>query len=156
MRHSRFEVTVTVTPQMPDPDPTASPLTTPPDFPSLAFFERIVAAVGRDPVFHTGTEHFDGSVLFAIGDYTIWMKWYRGGIIDIHEGADPLGYTFALRAPLDTWTGIWELPRASYRPWARLFNFGDIATDGNGLEATRVRPATFAFLAHMEADGGGA
>ncbi len=129
-------------------------LVAPADFPSLAFFERIRDAAEADDVFRVNTEHFDGSVLWQIGDYTIWMKWYRGRIIDMHEGPDPLGYTFALRAPLEPWAGIWDLPRTSYRPWARLFNYGDIATDGNGLEATRVRPATFAVLGHMEADGG--
>ena len=41
----------------------------------------------------------------------------------------------------------------AYRPWARLFNYGEIVTDGNGLAATRVRPATFAFIAGMEAEG---
>lgn len=127
--------------------------TTPADFPSLAFFERVREEVSQDPGFRGGIEHFDGSVLLEIGDFALWMKWYRGGIIDMHEGADLLGYTFALRAPLATWTGIWKLPRTSYNPWARLFNFGDIATDGNGLEAARVRPATFVFISHMEEDG---
>lgn len=127
---------------------------TPADFPSLPFFERVAEAAAGDAVFRAGTEHFDGSVLLEIGDFTVWMKWYRGGIIDMHEGADLLGYTFALRAPRETWTGIWELPRTSYRPWARFFNYGDIVTDGNVVEATRVRPATFAFIGRMQADGG--
>jgi hypothetical protein len=119
----------------------------------LPFFRRVGEAAGGDAAFRSGTEHFDGSVLMEIGGFAIWMKWYRGAIIDMHEGADLLGYTFALRAPLETWTGIWELPRTSYRPWARFFNYGDIVTDGNAVEATRVRPATFAFIAQMEADG---
>jgi hypothetical protein len=128
-------------------------LATPTDFPSLSFFRRIGEAASRDAVFRAGTEHFDGSVLLEVGEFVIWMKWYRGGIIDMHEGADILGYTFALRGPLATWVGIWELPRTSHRPWARFFNYGDIVTDGNGVEATRLRPATFAFIGQMEADG---
>lgn len=126
----------------------------PPDFPSLAFFERVVDKLQQERAFKEGTEFFDGSVLIEIGDFSLWMKWYRGRVIDIHEGPDILGSTFALRAPLETWRGIWDLPRISYQPWARLFNFGEIATGGNILEATRVLEATFALVTMMNAEGG--
>lgn len=122
---------------------------------SLKFFERVRDAVNADPDFATGTEFFDGSVLLKIGDFSVWMKWYRGQIIDIHEGPDLLGFTFALVAPLETWRDIWDLPRASYRPWGKLFNFGEIATEGDALAATRVLEATFVFIGHVEAIGAG-
>jgi hypothetical protein len=128
-------------------------LATPADFPSLEFFERVRVVTEEDPVFREGTEYFDGSVLLEIGDFTVWMKWYRGRIIDMHEGPDILGHTFALRAPLEIWRGVWELPRTSYRPWARLFNYGEIATEGNALEATRVMEATFVLISSMENEG---
>ena len=126
----------------------------PADFPSLAFFERVRIATAADPAFRRGTEFFDGSVMLEVGEFAVWMKWYRGRIIEIHEGADPLGYTFALRAPVATWRGIWELPRTAMTPWARLFNYGEIATDGNAVAAGRVLQATFALVAQMEAEGG--
>lgn len=132
---------------------TQSELAVPADFPSLGFFERVCARLGEDPVFREGTEFFDGSVLLEIGDFKLWMKWYRGRVIELHEGPDLLGFTFALRAPLETWRGIWELPRTSYKPWAKLFNFGEIATDGNALEATRVLEPTFALVTQMEDEG---
>lgn len=127
----------------------------PTDFPSREFFERVRAATAADPAFRRGTEFFDGAVLLEIGDFAVWMKWYRGDIVDLHEGADLLGYTFALRAPLETWRGIWELPRTALKPWARLFNYGEIATEGDAVAAGRVLGGTFALIGHMEAEGRG-
>lgn len=119
----------------------------------IRFFEQVRDAVNGDPEFRRATEWFDGSVLLKIGDVAIWMKWYRGQIIDLHEGPSPLGFTFALVAPLTTWQGIFELPRHSYRPWAKLLHYGEIATEGNALEAARVLEAQFILLAHIEAIG---
>lgn len=130
-------------------------LATPADFPSLEFFERVRAATASDPVFRRGTEYFDGSVLLEVDDFAVWMKWYRGAIIDMHEGADRLGFTFALRASLETWRGIWELPRTALTPWARLFNYGEIVTDGDAVAAGRVLEATFALITQMENEGRG-
>jgi hypothetical protein len=119
----------------------------------MRFFEKVRDAVNEDPVFRRATEWFDGSVLLKIGDFSVWMKWYRGRIIDLHEGPSPLGFTFALVAPLQTWRGIFELPRHSYRPWAKLLHYGEIATEGNMLEASRVLEAQFILLSHIEATG---
>jgi hypothetical protein len=125
------------------------------DFPSYAFLESVRDALNADPDFQRATEWFDGSLLLRLGDLTVWMKWYRGRVIDMHEGPDPLGYTFSLSAPAEVWRGVIDLPATSYRPWARLFQFGEIATDGNIIEATRVLEAQFILAAHIRAIGNG-
>jgi hypothetical protein len=119
----------------------------------MGFFEKVRDAVNGDPSFGRATEWFDGSVLLKIGDFSVWMKWYRGRIIDMHEGPSPLGFTFSLVAPPDTWRQIFELPRRSYRPWAKLLHYGEIATEGNLVEASRVLEAQFILLSHIEATG---
>ena len=48
------------------------------DFPSAAFFDEVRARVNADPEFARAAAWFDGSVLLKIGDFTLWMKWYRG------------------------------------------------------------------------------
>jgi hypothetical protein len=125
------------------------------EFPSYAFFEQVRDALNADPRFARSTEWFDGSVLLTIGDQHIWMKWYRGRVIDMHEGIDLLGSTFTLTAPLDVWRGVIDMPRKSYQPWAKLFNFGDIATGGDIIAATRVLEATFVMAAHIHEIGNG-
>ncbi|MDQ2621831.1 MAG: hypothetical protein M3Y45_02200 [Actinomycetota bacterium] len=120
------------------------------EFLGYPFFEAVRDSVNSDPEFSRATQWFDGAVLLRIGDLDVWMKWYRGQIIDMHEGIDPLGQTFSLVAPLETWRGIIDLPRTSYRPWAKLFNFGEIATEGNIVEASRVLEAQFIFVSHIE------
>src|SRR4051812_21364262 len=87
------------------------------DFPSIELFEAVRDAVNADADFRRATEWFDGSVLIRIGDFAVWMKWYKGQIIDLHEGPDMLGYTFALSAPQETWQQVFDLPRKSWRPW---------------------------------------
>lgn len=125
------------------------------DFPSYAFLEAVRDALNDDPEFRRATEWFDGSVLLRLGDLAVWMKWYRGQVIDMHEGPDLLGHTFSLTASADVWREVIDLPPTSYRPWARLFQFGEIATEGNIVEATRVLEAQFILAAHIHDIGNG-
>ena len=83
------------------------------------------------------------------------MKWYRGQVIDLHEGIDLLGFTFSLTAPEKVWRGIIDLPRTSYKSWAKLFNFGEIAVGGDIVAATRVQEATFIMASHIHDMGNG-
>jgi hypothetical protein len=126
-----------------------------PDFPSYAFLEAVRDALDADPEFARATEWFDGSVLLRFGDLAVWMKWYRGRVIDMHEGPDPLGHTFSLSAPADVWQGVIDLPPTSYQPWAKLFQFGEIVTDGNIVDATRVLEAQFILADHIRRIGRG-
>jgi hypothetical protein len=125
---------------------------------TYAFFERVRDAVNADPEFRRATEWFDGSVLLRVGDLAVWMKWYKGQIIDMHEGPSPLGYTFAHTAPLEVWQQIAELPHNVYTPWAKLLHYGEIAVEGNVIEATRLTEARHVFLSHLHdlATGAGA
>ncbi len=116
-------------------------------FPSIEFFERVRDEVNDDPEFARLTQLFDGAILLKIGDFRLWMKWYRGRIIDLHEGPDPLGHTYSLSASEAVWRRVIEMPDTSNRAWAKLFQFGDIATEGDILAATRIMPAQFRFVA---------
>lgn len=118
-------------------------------FPELAFFEQVREAVNADPIFQRSTEWFDGSVLIKVGDQQIWMKWYRGQIIDMHEGPSPLGFTFSLGASESVWQQIWTLPQNCYRPWAQLIHFGKIATEGSLIDSNRITEAVYTFMSHI-------
>lgn len=134
-------------------DTTLTPILPALEFPGYAFLEVVRDALNADPEFGRATAWFDGSVLLRLGDLAVWMKWYRGHVIDMHEGPDLLGCTFSLSAPAAVWRGIIELPRTSYRPWAKLFQFGEIATEGNIVEATRVLEAQFILASHIHEIG---
>lgn len=118
-------------------------------FPDLAFFEAVREATNADTRFRRATQWFDGSVLLRMGEDRLWMKWYRGQIIDMHQGPSPLGYTFSLEAPTAVWEEMWTLPQDSYRPWAQLIHYGKIATGGSLIEANRVTEAVYSLISHI-------
>lgn len=120
------------------------------DITTIDFFERLRAALNDSADFRRSTEWIDCAVLLRLGDeLTVWMKWYRGQIIDLHEGPSPLGFTFALSAPAQTWRKIVDLPEGSRQPWARLFNYGELAVDGDVFAYVRVNEALYLMCAHI-------
>jgi putative sterol carrier protein len=106
-----------------------------------------VASVNDDDAFATAAEHFDGSVALVIDDRTVWLKLYRGEIIDTEPYVPQFGATFRLVGDADAWrrlaAGECSLSQALYETGIR--------TKGDKLEANRLRDAVELFVRHLQA-----
>lgn len=122
-------------------------------FPSLEFFEAVRDRLNADPDFQRATQWWDGAVLLRIGDFAVWSKWYKGQIIDLHEGPSPLGFSFCLNGPVDVWRELIDTELSTRQQWAKVWNFGDIATEGDIFESVRMTEATYLLSAAIREVG---
>lgn len=122
-----------------------------------ALQRRFVKALNANQEFVTQTTWFDGSVLLEVDDDRLWLKIYRGKVIDHDTVVPPFGYTFKFSGS----EAGWKLLLSGKRRWAdltfpgkryfdddpKLKRVGDmevvIATEGNRLEAMRMTEAMF-------------
>ena len=134
-----------------------------------ALQRRFLKALNANAEFVTQTQWFDGSVLLEVGDDRLWLKIYRGKVIDHQTSVPPFGYTFKFSG---TEAG-WKLLLSGKRRWAdltfpgkryfdddpKLKRVGEmevvIATEGNTLEAGRMTEAMF-LLAYTLKDAANA
>ncbi|MFC7157055.1 hypothetical protein ACFQPA_16610 [Halomarina halobia] len=115
-------------------------------FDSETWLSDLVASVNDDERFGTATREFDGSIELAIGDETAWLKIYRGAVIDTEPYVPAFGATFRIAGSADAW-------RALARGDASLseqFYTGALRTEGNKLEANRLREATELLVRHLQ------
>lgn len=122
-----------------------------------AFQERFVSALNAHPSFNEQAQWFDGSVLLEVGTDLLWLKVYKGKVIDHQPAVPPFGYTFKFSGS----EGSWKLLVSGQRLWADLTFPGkryfdddpalatagtlhvEIRTEGNLLEAARLTEAMF-------------
>lgn len=122
-----------------------------------AFQTRFLKALNANAAFVEQTRWFDGSVLLEVDDDRLWLKIYRGKVIDCLPGVPPFGYTFKFRGPVAAWQAL----ISGKRRWADLTFPGkrdfsddpglkrvgelsvDIVTEGNLIEAGRLSEAMF-------------
>ena len=122
-----------------------------------ALQQRFVDALNANTDFTTQAQAFDGSMLLQVDADQLWLKIYKGRVIDHEPNASAFGYTFKLSGPEDAWNLLLE----NKRRWADLTFPGkryfdddpkletvgeqtvDISTEGNLLEAARLTEATF-------------
>lgn len=122
-----------------------------------ALQQRLVDALNANDAFRTQASAFDGSVLLQVDDDYLWLKIYKGRVIDHEPAPSAFGYTFKFRGS----AGAWQLLLDGTRRWADLTFPGtryfaddpelttvgqshvDIATEGNLLEAARLTEAMF-------------
>lgn len=122
-----------------------------------AFQERFVSALNAHPVFNEQAQWFDGSVLLEVESDLLWLKIYKGKVIDHQPTVPPFGYTFKFSAS----EASWKLLTSGQRLWADLTFPGkryfdddptlstvgmphvEIRTEGNLLEAGRLAEAMF-------------
>lgn len=106
-----------------------------------------VASTNDDERFTTATTEFDGSVALEIGTDVVWLKLYRGEIIDTESYVPSFGATFRLVGDENAWRrladGGTSLSKALYD--------GSLRTVGNKLEANRMRDALELFVRHLQA-----
>jgi hypothetical protein len=122
-----------------------------------AFQGRFVSALNAHPGFNEQAQWFDGSVLLEAGTDLLWLKIYKGKVIDHQPAVPPFGYTFKFSGS----EAAWKLLISGQRLWAdltfpgkRYFDYDpalatagtaqvEIRTEGNLLEAARLTEAMF-------------
>jgi hypothetical protein len=123
-----------------------------------SFHERFLEGLAQDSEFEQESRWFDGSILIEVGGQLLWLKVYRGKIIDLLEFVPVFGYTFKISGSVDAWTmlgsgertftdlvsagsryaesiGEIESGGGGYRP-------PELAIEGNSIEAGRLHIAT--------------
>lgn len=106
-----------------------------------------VASVNDDDEFAAAAEHFDGSVALEMDDRTVWLKVYRGEIIDTEPYVPQFGATFRLVGDADAWRDL----ATADRSLSQALYEGRVRTVGNKLEANRLRDAVELFVRHLQA-----
>ncbi len=122
-----------------------------------AFQKRFVSALNAHPGFNEQALWFDGSVVIEVGTDLLWLKIYKGKVIDHQPAVPPFGYTFKFSGS----EASWKLLTSGERLWANLTFPGkryfdndpklstvgtphvEIRTEGNLLEAGRLSEAMF-------------
>lgn len=122
-----------------------------------AFQERFVSALNAHPGFNEQAQWFDGSVLLEAGADLLWLKIYKGKVIDHQSAVPAFGYTFKFSGS----EASWKLLASGQRLWSDLTYPGkryfdddpalatagamhvEIRTEGNLLEAGRLTEAMF-------------
>jgi hypothetical protein len=122
------------------------------------FRDRFLAGLGEDAEFEAEARWFDGSILVTVGEQQLWLKVYRGRVIDTLEFVPVFGYTFKISGSESAWAMLGsgertftdlisagsryletvaeiEAAGAGYRP-------PELAIEGNGIEAGRMHIAT--------------
>lgn len=122
-----------------------------------ALQNSFVAALNQNEAFRTQALAFDGSVLLEVDDDRLWLKIYKGEVIDNDTDVPVFGYTFKFSGPERHWqylldgTKLWAdltFPGKRYFDddpgLSRVGELSvDIATEGNLLEAGRLTEAMF-------------
>lgn len=120
------------------------------------FHQKLVEAINTDR-FAEEAAWFDGSILLEDGYGAIWMKVYRGKIIDHLPVTPPLGYTFKISGPQSAWDELVAGAKFTdlLMPGTRRFNGldtvvngvgsapGPIGLEGNTMEAYRIIEAVY-------------
>ena len=122
-----------------------------------ALQQRFVDALNVNAAFATQAAVFDGSIQIEVDNDCLWLKIYKGRVIDHQAAPSPFGYTFKLCGK----ETAWQLLISGARMWADLTFPGkrrfdddpglerlgelssDIHIEGNLLEAGRLTEATF-------------
>ena len=114
-------------------------------FASIEFIERLVMTLNDNAAFNAASRWSDVKVLLRFGDQGYWLKLYGGKVIDhmpYFPMANPLGWDYAISAPLDTWQQL----RDGQRALGHLLDRGEFSVDGNLLEANRMYESTHLML----------
>jgi hypothetical protein len=122
------------------------------------FPERFLEALADDPAFAAEARWFDGSILAEIEGERLWLKIYRGRVIDTLEFIPVFGYTFKISGS----EAAWRMLGTGERTFTDLISAGsryldtveeieaagagyrppELAIEGNGVEAGRMHIAT--------------
>ena len=126
-------------------------------FADTATCKKFIRELNENPEFSIQTEAFDGSIQLEIGGSLLWLKIYKGSVIDFTTEPSVFGYTFKIIGSEKSWEYLFS----GERRWADLTfpgkrDFSDdpelsrlgemtseISIQGNLLEAGRLTEAVF-------------
>jgi putative sterol carrier protein len=106
----------------------------------------VVASANADDRFAGATEQFDGSITFEIGPRTLWLKVYRGEIIDTERYVPMIGTTFSVVGDSEDWA---QLVQEEVSLAEQLYD-GNLTTSGNRIEANRMRESVELLVRYMQ------
>ena len=117
-------------------------------FPEPDFIDALRERLNADEAFAVASRWSDVKVLLVLGDQRYWLKLYGGKVIDLmvyFPMANPLGWDYSISAPLATWQALRDRRRAL----GHLMDTGEIAIDGNLLQANRLYESTHLMLSAL-------
>ena len=117
-------------------------------FPELDFVEALRDRLNADAAYAVASRWSDVKVLLCLGEKRYWLKLYGGKVIDLmvyFPMANPLGWDYSISAPL----AIWQALRNGSRALGHLMDTGEIAIDGNLLQANRLYESTHLMLSAL-------
>ncbi|MGE0486455.1 MAG: hypothetical protein AB7Q81_20050 [Gammaproteobacteria bacterium] len=115
------------------------------EFPGEAFIDALVDHLNDDARFAAASRWSDVKVVLGFGAERYWLKLYGGKVIDHMRWfpmANPLGWDYTVSAPLEHWQAL----RDGSRALGHLLDTGDIAVDGDLLQANRLYESTHLML----------
>jgi hypothetical protein len=118
------------------------------NFPSLEFVQALVEHLNASPTFNAASRWSDVKLMLAFGDEQYWLKLYGCKVIDhmaYYPMANPLGWDYAISAPLATWQAL----RDGSRALGHLLDTGAIRVDGDLLQANRMYESTHLLLSAL-------
>lgn len=116
------------------------------EFPSPSWFREFSEDLEGNGEFQKTMRHFDGSIRFDFGEDVIWMKIYRGQVLEVADQEAEFGSTFSLEASPTEWE---RLLTAQKNPFGEQQTLGKITIGGNALEATRVNGGLNVFVEQL-------
>ncbi|PXY17671.1 MULTISPECIES: hypothetical protein [Prauserella] len=129
-------------------------------FDDPAFAESLVRRLDSNARFARETRWFDGSILLESDGARLWLKVYRGKVIDHLPFQPPLGYTFKLGGPGAAWASLLSGERRYadlVTPGVRHFEgdpnlerlgemTSELGLEGNLMEASRLTEAVHTLV----------
>ncbi len=109
-------------------------------FPSMDWARALQDRCNSNANFRTASTWSDVKVVFAFGPHRYWFKFFRGRIIDLMDYqplSNPLGYDIVVTGTVEAWNKIISKHNVLWQ----LVLTGEIAIDGNMLEANRMNEA---------------
>ncbi|MDS0476963.1 hypothetical protein NDO75_18490 [Natrinema sp. 1APR25-10V2] len=118
-------------------------------FPSAEWFRSFAETLEADEEFRRAMSRFDGSIKLEVGDEVVWMKLYRGEVIEILGQEAEFGSTFTVAGSTDQWMRLLTEDR---NPFGEQQTLGKIEFRGDVLEATRVTDGLNLLVEHLRAE----
>ena len=115
------------------------------EFPSIDFVHALRDTLNGSAAFNAASQWSDVKVLLCFGEKQYWLKLYGGKVIDVMEYfpmANPLGWDYQIRAPLEIWHHLGNGSRAQ----GHLLDSGAITVDGNLMQANRLYESTHLMM----------
>lgn len=110
------------------------------EIPSTEWIAEIQQRCNEDEQFNRAAEWSDVNVVLEIEEERYWLKLYGGEIIETMKYepmSNPLGYDIKLSGSEAAWTAVND----AQIPFWEAYSTGEIAIEGNLLEANRMHEA---------------